>query len=148
MATVPDTNAFNLQDVTGVVGGSSLSAAFSNSTDECFDTSYKGSKDRLSNFRNYDSSYSSTWAGYITWSMSTYDGTYLYFTATNISSARNSQTSSLDWETRSGGSTVHYGTISSGSLNVSGTSNPTTAHGGGSWDAVYANSGGGWVQVY
>jgi len=51
--SVPNTNTFHLTDVTAVTGGTSLSAAFTNSTDSYFDATYKGSKDRLSNFRNY-----------------------------------------------------------------------------------------------
>jgi len=53
MDRVPDTDTFKLTDVTTIVGGSGLSAAFTNSTDSKFDPRYKGSKDRLSNFRNY-----------------------------------------------------------------------------------------------
>lgn len=51
--SVPNTNTFKLTDVTAITGGTSLSAAFANSTDSYFDSNYKGSKDRLSNFRNY-----------------------------------------------------------------------------------------------
>jgi hypothetical protein len=50
---VPNTSTFGLTDVTAVTGGTSLSSAFTNSTDSYFDATYKGSKDRLSNFRNY-----------------------------------------------------------------------------------------------
>lgn len=54
MATsVPNTTTFTLQDVIDVVGGTSLTAAFANSTDAYFDASYKGSKNQLLNFRNY-----------------------------------------------------------------------------------------------
>lgn len=53
MISVPDNNSFSLSDVVSVTGGTSLQAAFTNSIDEFFDASYKGSKDRLSNFRNY-----------------------------------------------------------------------------------------------
>jgi len=53
MGQVPDTNTFSLQDVVNVVGGSSLSAAFTNSVDSYFDSTYKGSKNNLYNFRNY-----------------------------------------------------------------------------------------------
>jgi hypothetical protein len=148
MATVPNSTDFSLQDVVNVVGGTSLSAAFGNANSSCFDSSYIGSQDRLTNFRNYDDSYNDTWLGYITWSMSTYDGTYLYFTATNISSARNAQTSSLYWETQNGGSTVNYGNTSSGSLDASGVSYPTAAHGGGTWDSVWGSTGGALIQLY
>jgi hypothetical protein len=51
--SVPNTDTFSLSDVNDVVGGVSLSAAFSFSVDAYFDPAYKGSKDRLSNFRNY-----------------------------------------------------------------------------------------------
>lgn len=51
--SVPNNSTFKLTDVTAVTGGTSLSAAFANSTDSYFDSNYKGSKDRLSNFRNY-----------------------------------------------------------------------------------------------
>lgn len=54
MASVPNTNTFKLTDVTAVVGGSSLSVAFASSVDACFDPTYKGSKNSLLNFRNYD----------------------------------------------------------------------------------------------
>lgn len=52
---VPDTSTFTLVDVKNAVAGSpnSLTAAFTASTDAFFDVTYKGSKDRLSNFRNY-----------------------------------------------------------------------------------------------
>ena len=53
MSNVPNTDNFSLQDVINVVGGVSLSTAFANSIDSYFDPIYKGSKDRLSNFRNY-----------------------------------------------------------------------------------------------
>jgi hypothetical protein len=56
MATVPNTTSFSLQDVVNVTGGSSLTAAFAASTDAFFDPSYKGSKNNLLNFRNYDTS--------------------------------------------------------------------------------------------
>lgn len=58
MSTVPDTSTFSLQDVVDVVGGTSLVAAFSNSVDSYFDPAYKGSKDALYCFRNYDTSVS------------------------------------------------------------------------------------------
>jgi hypothetical protein len=52
--TVPNTDTFTFQNVTAVVGGSDLVAAFANATDAKFDPSYKGSKNNLLNFRNYD----------------------------------------------------------------------------------------------
>lgn len=55
MASVPNTTNFSLTDVTAIVGGTSLTTAFTNSIDSYFDINYKGSKDRLSNFRNYGS---------------------------------------------------------------------------------------------
>lgn len=51
--SVPNTTTFSLQDVVNVTGGTSLSAAFTNSVDAYFDVAYKGSKDNLLNFRNY-----------------------------------------------------------------------------------------------
>ena len=56
MATVPNTTTFSLADVVAVVGGSSLVAAFSNAMDVSFDPTYKGSKNNLLNFRNYNTS--------------------------------------------------------------------------------------------
>jgi hypothetical protein len=57
MATcVPNSNLFSLQDVVNVVGGNSLSQAFANASDGHFNATYKGSKDRLSNFRDYHGS--------------------------------------------------------------------------------------------
>jgi len=54
MATsVPDTNTFSLQNVVAVVGGSDLITAYANSIDSYFDPVYKGSKNSLYNFRNY-----------------------------------------------------------------------------------------------
>lgn len=56
---VPDTNTFSLQDVHEVVSEhtpatmGNLDNCFVNSVDDFFDPLYKGSKDRLSNFRNY-----------------------------------------------------------------------------------------------
>lgn len=55
--SVPDTNTFALSDVHSELGltvlPSGLGDAFYNSVDWRFDPSYKGNKDRLSNFRNY-----------------------------------------------------------------------------------------------
>jgi hypothetical protein len=70
MATVPNTTTFSLQDVVNVVGGSSLSAAFTNAVDACFDPTYKGSKNNLLNFRNYDTTRGATL---------TIDNTFTYF---------------------------------------------------------------------
>lgn len=53
MASVPNTTTFTLQDVINVVGGTSLGAAFTNSVDAYFDSTYNGSKNNLLNFRNY-----------------------------------------------------------------------------------------------
>ena len=53
MGSVPNTTTFTLQDVLNVTGGSDLVAAFANSTDSYFDPAYKGSKNNLLNFRNY-----------------------------------------------------------------------------------------------
>jgi hypothetical protein len=52
--SVPNTTTFTLQDVTNVVGGTTLSQAFANSVDSRFDPAYKGSKNSLYNFRNYN----------------------------------------------------------------------------------------------
>lgn len=73
--SVPNTNTFKLSDVSAVVGGISLSQTFTNSVDAYFDPTYKGNKDRLSNFRNYTipSGYAS--GKYIT---SVTDGDYIY----------------------------------------------------------------------
>jgi hypothetical protein len=53
MANVPNTTTFSLTNVTAVVGGTSLTTAFACATDSKFCSLYKGSKDRLSNFRGY-----------------------------------------------------------------------------------------------
>jgi len=55
MAKVPDTNTFSLQDVVDVINPTTddLQDCFNDSIDGRFDPRYKGSKDRLSNFRNY-----------------------------------------------------------------------------------------------
>ena len=53
---VPDTNTFSLDDVRvemGLGAASSLQDCFDNANPG-FDPTYEGSKDRLSNFRNYD----------------------------------------------------------------------------------------------
>lgn len=55
MISVPNNNSFSLNDVVAITGGTSEQAAFNNSIDAFFDLSYKGSKDRLTNFRNYTS---------------------------------------------------------------------------------------------
>ena len=55
MATVPNTTNFSLQDVNAVVGGGSLVSCFATAMDVSFDPTYKGSKNNLLNFRNYDS---------------------------------------------------------------------------------------------
>lgn len=54
---VPNTNTFTLRDVTDELGlgdGDSLQICFEDSENISFDPAYKGVKDRLSNFRNYD----------------------------------------------------------------------------------------------
>lgn len=53
---VPDTNTFSLQDVItelGLGATSSLANCFSAAQPGFYDPAYEGSKDRLSNFRNY-----------------------------------------------------------------------------------------------
>jgi hypothetical protein len=54
MSSVPNIIGIKLSEVTAVVSGSSLNTAFANSVDRCFNSAYKGNKDRLSNFRDYD----------------------------------------------------------------------------------------------
>lgn len=54
--SVPDTNTFGLDAVRSELGlsyPSSLKACFTSAVDAYFDPTYKGNKDRLSNFRNY-----------------------------------------------------------------------------------------------
>jgi hypothetical protein len=58
---VPNTGSFTLQDVVNVVGGTSLTAAFANAVDAQFDPTYKGSKNNLLNFRNYDTTRGGTY---------------------------------------------------------------------------------------
>lgn len=58
--TVPNTTTYCFSDVTAVVGGTCLSEAFTNAIDSHFDPTYKGSKNSLSNFRNYNNFYSSS----------------------------------------------------------------------------------------
>lgn len=50
---VPNNTTFSLQSVVNVVGGTSLTAAITNSVDAHFDPTYKGSKNQLDDFRNY-----------------------------------------------------------------------------------------------
>mgnify|MGYP003660267232 FL=1 len=50
---VPNTTTFTMDDVFDEVGYLDLVTCFSNSVDSYFNPSYKGSKDRLSNFRDY-----------------------------------------------------------------------------------------------
>lgn len=93
--------AFSLQDVIAVVGGSDLLACFANSVDACFDPAYKGSKNALYCFRNYDTS-----RGY-TISLSIYSryGTGS-FTVTVTASSNNTWTASTSygaWISLSGG---------------------------------------------
>lgn len=60
---VPNTTTFSLDDVRVELGLSyptSLDACFTASIDGGFDPSYKGAKDRLSNFRNYQHSIATT----------------------------------------------------------------------------------------
>ena len=54
MASVPDTTTFSLSDVKTVLGGNDLVANFSAAVDACFDINYKGSKNALYCFRNYN----------------------------------------------------------------------------------------------
>lgn len=54
MATVPDNTTFNEQNVQSAVGGASLTAMFAAATDACFDYNYKGAKNALYCFRNYN----------------------------------------------------------------------------------------------
>ena len=63
---VPNTNTFTLQDVAnefGLGASDGLQDCFNDSTDGGFDSAYKGSKDRLSNFRNYDGVYYTSFTG-------------------------------------------------------------------------------------
>tara|TARA_R110002167_G_scaffold929_1_gene4132 strand:- start:1075 stop:1254 length:180 start_codon:yes stop_codon:yes gene_type:complete len=55
---VKNTTTFTLQDVVNEVDPTTnnLADCFSDSTDSDFVSSYKGSKDRLSNFRGYSDS--------------------------------------------------------------------------------------------
>lgn len=54
MAKVPDTHTFSLRDVVTIIyTANTLQECFDDSIDSYFDVAYKGSKDRLSNFRNY-----------------------------------------------------------------------------------------------
>ena len=50
---VPNTTTFTMDDVFDEVGYLDLVTCFSNSVDSYFNPLYKGSKDRLSNFRDY-----------------------------------------------------------------------------------------------
>ena len=52
---VPNTNTFSLQDVVNEINPTSdtLQSCFDNANPSQFDSTYQGSKDRLSNFRNY-----------------------------------------------------------------------------------------------
>lgn len=62
--TVPNTTTFCFSDVVSVVGGTCLQDAFTNSIDSHFDPTYKGSKNQLSNFRNYNNFFTSIeWCG-------------------------------------------------------------------------------------
>jgi len=57
LTAVPDTFTFRLSDVCEVVQPSalnSLGACFEATDPDLFDPTYEGSKDRLSNFRNYN----------------------------------------------------------------------------------------------
>lgn len=121
MATVPNTTTFTLQDVINVVGGASLSDAFANATDARFDPSYKGSKNNLLNFRNYD-----TTRGAATLSISpgSHNGTGS-FTLTVTASAGNtwiaSAGSSGGWISFTGS----YSQTGSGSFTVNVAARPT-----------------------
>lgn len=55
MASVPDTTNFSEQNVQAVLGGSGLVAMFAAAVDMSFDINYKGSKNALYCFRNYNS---------------------------------------------------------------------------------------------
>ncbi len=54
--SVPNTTTFSLTDVVVELGGgeTSLQACFDNAIDSSFDTTYKGNKNELLNFRNYN----------------------------------------------------------------------------------------------
>ena len=54
---VPNTATFSLQNVVDIVGGTNLTQAFANSIDANFDPAYKGAKNNLYNFRNYNYSW-------------------------------------------------------------------------------------------
>ncbi len=53
---VPNNNTFSLQDVVDEIPSSpnNLVSCFSDAVEIFFNPSYKGSKDRLSNFRDYE----------------------------------------------------------------------------------------------
>ena len=50
---VPNTNTFTMDDVFDEIGYLDLVTCFDEATDSYFNPLYKGSKDRLSNFRDY-----------------------------------------------------------------------------------------------
>jgi hypothetical protein len=65
--SVPNTNTFSLDDVRvelGLAHPTSQSVCFATAVDAAFDPVYKGSKDRLSNFRNYSHRISTTFSLY------------------------------------------------------------------------------------
>jgi hypothetical protein len=90
--TVPDTNNFTLQDVVDAVVPTSntLDTCFDEADASLFDSTYKGNKDRQSNFRNWGADWPVTLISINTYKSGTgdylavcTDGTYIYAASSN-----------------------------------------------------------------
>jgi len=127
--SVPNTHTFALSDVQEVVLGSvydwiGLSYCFSVATDSKFDVSYKGSKDRLSNFRNYNAVTCSELATISTTSM-------VYSSSGTAQAEVNMSTPGTNCTVTEMG--MCYGTSANPTIAGSHTATPTVATGAYSW---------------
>ena len=111
MATVPNTTTFSLINVTTVVGGTNLVSAFTNAVDAQFDPAYKGAKNNLLNFRNYDTTRGGTYTLGINPTSHSGAGSFSVFVTASVGNS---------WSASAGSSTP-WVTIS----NATGTGNGT-----------------------
>ncbi|MBW8242513.1 BACON domain-containing protein [Muricauda oceani] len=108
---VPNTNTFSLNDVRVELGlgtTASLSACFAAAVESQFDDTYKGAKDRLSNFRNYGAFVPTLTVSPTSRRVSSSSGS---FTVTVTSNTQWTVSESLSWVSISGASGINNDTF-------------------------------------